>query len=106
MARLNSRNGKNQCKLLFNFEELPMMTAKKTTGIALAAAAAALFAVAPMGASAGEKAGKCFNINSCKGTSACATATTSCAGQNSCAGQGWVKRTKSECEAEGGKFEA
>ena len=84
-----------------------MNTAKKISGVALAAAAATMFAVAPMsGAVAGEKAGKCFNVNSCKGTSACATATTSCAGQNSCAGQGWVKRTKSECEEAGGKFEA
>lgn len=83
-----------------------MNTAKKTTGVTLAAAAAAMFAVAPMSASAGETSGKCFNINSCKGTSACATANSSCAGQNSCAGQGWVKRTKSECEAAGGAFEA
>ena len=83
-----------------------MPTAKKTTGVALAAAAAAMFTIAPMNATAAEKAGKCFNVNSCKGTSACATATTSCAGQNSCAGQGWVKRTKTECEGAGGKFEA
>jgi hypothetical protein len=83
-----------------------MITAKKTTGFALAAAAAAMFAVAPMSASAGEKGGQCFNVNSCKGTSACATATSSCAGQNSCAGQGWVKRTKTDCEGAGGKFEA
>ncbi len=83
-----------------------MITAKRTTGFALAAAAAAMFAIAPISASAGETAGKCFNVNSCKGTSACATATTSCAGQNSCAGQGWVKRTKSDCEGAGGKFEA
>ena len=84
-----------------------MNTAKKISGVALAAAAATMFAVAPMSSAvAGEKAGKCFNVNSCKGTSACATATTSCAGQNSCAGQGWVKRTKSECEDAGGNFEA
>ncbi|MCP4432876.1 MAG: hypothetical protein GY806_18040 [Gammaproteobacteria bacterium] len=84
-----------------------MKTAKKVSGVALAAAAAAIFATAPMsGAIAGEKSGKCFNVNSCKGTSACATATSSCAGQNSCAGQGWVKRTQSECEGAGGKFEA
>jgi len=83
-----------------------MITVKKTTGVALAAAAATMFAVAPMSVTAGEKAGKCFNVNSCKGTSACATATSSCAGQNSCAGQGWVKRTKSDCEDAGGKFEA
>jgi len=83
-----------------------MITAKKTTGFALAAAAATMFAIAPMSASAGETSGKCFDINSGKGHSACATATSSCAGQNSCAGQGWVKRTKSACEDAGGKFEA
>ena len=82
-----------------------MNTAKKTTGVALAAAAAAMFAVAPMSASADEKTGKCFGVNSCKGTGACATATTSCAGQNSCAGQGWIKETKSQCEEKGGQFE-
>ena len=83
-----------------------MNTAKKISGIALAAAAATIFAVAPMSASAGSEKGKCFDVNSCKGTSACATATTSCAGQNSCAGQGWVKRTKMDCEEAGGKFES
>ncbi len=84
-----------------------MKTAKKISGVALAAVAASMFAVAPIsGAVAGENSGKCFNVNSCKGTSACATATTSCAGQNSCAGQGWIKKTKSECEEVGGKFEA
>lgn len=83
-----------------------MNTVKKVSGVALAAAAAAMFSVAPMSnAVAGEKAGKCFNVNSCKGTGECATATTSCAGQNSCAGHGWVKKTKMECEDAGGKFE-
>ena len=83
-----------------------MMTAKKISGVALAAAAAAMFTVAPMNVSAGaHKEGKCVGINSCKGASACATATTSCAGQNSCKGQGWVKATKAECEEKGGKIE-
>lgn len=99
--------GKNQYNhMSINLRIVQMNTAKKTTGVALAAAAAAMFAVVPMSASAGEKAGKCFGVNSCKGTSACATATTSCAGQNSCAGQGWIKQTKSECEDKGGNFEA
>lgn len=83
-----------------------MNTAKKVSGVALAAAAAAMFAVAPMSANAaGNKAGKCHGGNSCKGTSGCATATTSCAGQNSCKGQGWIKLTKSECDEKGGEFE-
>ena len=84
-----------------------MSKAKKVTGVALAAAAATLFSVAPVsGVHAGEKAGKCYNVNACKGHSACATATTSCAGQNSCAGKGWVKKTKEDCEAAGGEFKA
>jgi len=84
-----------------------MITAKKISGVALAAAAATMFAVAPMNASAaGHKAGKCVGINSCKGTSACATATSACAGQNSCKGQGWVKATKAECDSKGGTFES
>ena len=84
-----------------------MNTAKKISGFALAAAAATMFAVAPMNASAaGHKAAKCVGGNSCKGTSACATATSSCAGQNSCKGQGWVKSTKADCEKNGGTYES
>lgn len=84
-----------------------MKMATKTTGIGLAVAAATLFSVAPLGTvSAAEKTGKCYNVNACKGHSACATATTSCAGQNSCAGKGWVKKTKPDCEADGGEFKA
>lgn len=83
-----------------------MISAKKVSGVTLAAAAATLFAVAPMSANAAaHKAGKCFGANSCKGSSACATATTSCAGQNSCKGQGWIKLTKAACDEKGGKFE-
>ena len=81
-----------------------MNPAKKVSGVALAAAAATMFTVAPMNASA-MKAGKCVGVNSCAGQSACATATTSCAGQNSCKGHGWVKMTKAECDAAGGTFE-
>lgn len=47
---------------------------------------------------------KCSGINTCKGTSACATATSSCHGQNKCKGQGWIKVTKEACEAKGGKI--
>ena len=84
-----------------------MNTAKKISGVALAAAAATLFTIAPMSASvASEMEGKCFDVNSCKGQGACATATTSCAGHNSCAGKGWVKKTRMECEEAGGKFES
>ncbi len=84
-----------------------MNSVKKVSGVTLAAAAAAMFSMAPMMASAAGHAevGKCHAGNSCKGTSGCATATTSCAGQNSCKGQGWVKMTKAACDEAGGKFD-
>lgn len=78
---------------------------KPTSGAVLAVAAAAMFSVAPVTVVASEKAGTCHGGNSCKGTSACATATASCMGQNACKGQGWVMATKSECEAAGGTYE-
>ena len=48
--------------------------------------------------------GECHGINSCKGTGACHGAGNSCAGKNTCKGQGWVKATKADCDAKGGKF--
>jgi hypothetical protein len=77
------------------------------SGVAIAAAAAVLFAAgaAPIAASAAEGEGvKCAGINSCKGSSECATAKSSCKGQNECKGQGWVSKASSkECKAAGGK---
>ncbi|MEH6457275.1 MAG: hypothetical protein V7749_13180 [Cocleimonas sp.] len=83
----------------------------KFSGITLASAAAAIL----LSACGGDKAAKvvapvaekvaevkCSGINSCKGTSACATATSACQGQNSCKGKGWIKATKADCEAKGG----
>ncbi len=89
------------------------MNTAKLSGITLASAAATLL----LAGCGGDKAAKveapaaaakvaevkCSGINSCKGTSACATATTACQGQNSCKGQGWIKATKADCEAKGGK---
>ena len=67
-----------------------MYSAKKVSGFALAATAAAMLSVAPMSASAGAK-GKCVGANSCKGHSDCATANSSCKGQNACKGKGGCK---------------
>ncbi|HMC14936.1 MAG TPA: hypothetical protein VKI18_04850, partial [Albitalea sp.] len=60
------------------------------SGVAIASAAAALFA---MGASvstqvqaAEEATVKCAGINTCKGSSDCQTAKSDCKGQNSCKG--------------------
>jgi hypothetical protein len=93
-----------------------MRTASKLSGVALASAAATLL-LAGCGGSETAKVDKeampeaatkvatikCSGINSCKGTGACASATHACAGQNSCKGQGWVKASKADCDAKGGK---
>jgi hypothetical protein len=78
-----------------------MHTAKKLSGLALATAAAALFAAAPVTTVSAADAAKvkCEGVNSCKGTSACKTATSACQGQNSCKGKGFLQLTKSDCDA-------
>jgi hypothetical protein len=78
-----------------------MITAKKLTGLAMATAAAGLFATAAIStASAAEEAKvHCDGVNGCKGQSACQTATHACKGQNSCKGQGWLYLSKAECDA-------
>ncbi|HEX6704429.1 MAG TPA: hypothetical protein VF169_06670 [Albitalea sp.] len=76
------------------------------SGVAIASAAAALFAigasVATQVQAAEEATVKCAGINTCKGTSDCATAKSDCKGHNSCKGQGWVSKTAAECKAAGG----
>lgn len=84
-----------------------MTKTNKLTGIALATAAAAMFAGAP--AHAGESEGnmvKCMGVNACKGHSSCQTANSSCKGLNDCKGQGWVKVSKQACEQLGGEVES
>ena len=80
---------------------------QKRTGIALATAAAALFAAGPVFTpvvNAIEGQVMCSGLNSCKGHSECKSATNECKGLNSCKGQGWVhKASKQECEEAGGK---
>lgn len=81
------------------------MNMKKTTGLALATAAAAMFAAtAPLTASAHEEAKvNCFNVNACKGNGSCKTANNACKGQNSCKGTGFVAMSAEACKAIGGK---
>lgn len=83
-----------------------MSYSNKLTGIALATAAAAMFAAAPV--SAAESNGstvKCMGVNACKGHSSCQTADSSCKGLNSCKGQGFVEvRNEEVCEQLGGKI--
>ena len=78
------------------------------TGIAIAAAAAALFAMgttATVAHAADAPTVKCAGVNSCKGSSECKSATNECKGQNSCKGHGWVtKASAKECTDAGGKI--
>ncbi|RME35309.1 MAG: hypothetical protein D6786_02325 [Gammaproteobacteria bacterium] len=81
-----------------------MSTAKKLGGVALASAAAAMFAMAPIsGAVAGEGKVHCYGVNACKGKTSCATANNACKGQNACKGKGFVAVSKEVCEQLGGK---
>ncbi len=76
------------------------MNAKKLAGLALATAAAGLFATAGIPAAYADKHETkihCDGVNSCKGQSACQTASSACKGQNSCKGKGWLFLGKEEC---------
>lgn len=81
------------------------MDVKTTSSLTLAAAAAAMFALAPISASAGDEEMKCVGANACKGQSACKTASSECKGLNACKGQGFVMATKAACEEAGGTVE-
>lgn len=81
------------------------MKLAKTSGVTLAAAAAALLlsgATAPAHAEEAAAKIKCWGVNACKGKTACATSANSCHGRNSCKGKGWIKLTAAECTAQGG----
>jgi uncharacterized membrane protein len=76
------------------------------SGIAIASAAAALFALGTtvaVPAHAADGTVKCSGVNTCKGTSECKTASSACKGHNTCKGQGWVnKKSAEECKSAGG----
>ena len=73
---------------------------KKSSGVALATAAAMLFGLGFIGTAAAEDAPAaaatihCHGVNACKGQSACKSAHNSCKGQNSCKGKGFLEMTK------------
>jgi len=82
-----------------------MITAKKAAGIAIAAAAASLFAVtaAPVVQAADAKV-KCYGANECKGHSDCNTKS-SAKGKNACKGQGFKVMSEKACKEANGKPE-
>ena len=77
-------------------------------GLALAAAAASLFALAPLAASAdagADQLGFCYGVNACKGKSSCKTGKNGCQYQNACKGQGFIDSvSKGTCDQLGGRF--
>jgi uncharacterized membrane protein len=92
-----------------------MILSRTTISIASAAAVTAIGIAAPTALYAKHKAAAkpakeaavhCYGINTCKGTSDCATAKTSCKGQNECKGQGFKALTASKCAAAGGSTTA
>ena len=78
-----------------------MSVAKINSSFAVAAAAAAMFALSPMAVSAGDEI-KCMGVNACKGHSACKTADSACKGKNSCKGHGFVLVSEQACADLGG----
>jgi hypothetical protein len=81
------------------------MKLSKTSGVTIAAAAAALLlggaTLAPTQVQAEEKV-KCFGLNSCKGKGSCKTASNECKGKNGCQGKGFKELTAAECTDQGG----
>jgi hypothetical protein len=82
-----------------------MSRVTRTTGYALALAAATMFASVPVTAESYATVGKCMGVNACSGQSECKTAASSCKGLNSCKGQGWVEMKEKACKKAGGSFE-
>lgn len=84
------------------------MSTSKQTGVALALAAAGLFATAPIanaeaeGGAATAEPVHCYGVNACKGQNDCKTAKNACKGTGACKGQGFVAISKEDCDAKGG----
>ena len=82
-----------------------MISKKKLSGLAIAAAAAGLFAAASIPSiSMAAEAGMvhCLGVNGCKGKSSCKTADNACKGLNSCKGKGMMEMSAKDCKTKGG----
>jgi hypothetical protein len=76
------------------------MSSRRTSGMAVAAAAAVLFStLAATAVRAAEATIKCTGVNACKGQSACKSLKNSCKRMNSYKGQGFLEMTKAQCDA-------
>jgi uncharacterized membrane protein len=82
-----------------------MSAIKKTSGLALAIAAASLIGCANTAetkTASAESLVHCYGVNKCGGHNDCKTADNSCKGQASCKGQGFVAVTEKACADIGG----
>lgn len=78
---------------------MQMTKMKKLTGVALATAAAGMFAMTAASPVAAQGAKiHCEGVNACKGHSDCKGAKNECKGHNACKGQGFVSMTKDDCD--------
>lgn len=78
---------------------------KKTTGLALAVAAASLIGCANTAetkTASAEELVHCYGVNKCGGHNDCKSANNACKGQASCKGQGFVAITEKACGDVGG----
>jgi hypothetical protein len=82
----------------------------KTTGAALALAAASLIGCATHGTSMTAATAsadvQCYGVNSCKGHNDCKTANNACKGQGSCKGLSFIKMPASSCDNVGGTIKS
>ncbi|MFY9314678.1 MAG: hypothetical protein WAO95_03855 [Burkholderiales bacterium] len=75
------------------------MRVNKLTGIALATAAAGIFAMTAAVPTAAQAAKvKCEGVNACKGQGDCKGAKNACKGLAECKGLGFKEMTKDECD--------
>lgn len=77
-----------------------MNNVRTLSGLAIAAAAAALFTAGMAAAAEDGGSGvkvKCYGANACKGHGECKSAMNACKGQNECKGRGFVKMTEKAC---------
>jgi len=82
----------------------PSALAMASQAALLAATLAALPAPALADDAKAASVVHCYGINTCKGTSDCATAKNSCKGQNSCKGMGFKAESKDQCAADHGSL--
>ena len=83
-----------------------MSLTMKTTGAAIALAAASLAGCGNMTATDQTASAvadvQCYGVNKCKGHNDCKTASNACKGHGSCKGQGFINMPASACDHVGG----